>query len=96
LENAVKYAENSEKINVKLYKKKDQVAVEIIDEGVGIQKSERNKIFNKFYRIGNEDTRKTIGTGLGLYIVKKVIEAHNGTVTVKDNQPKGTVFSVLI
>lgn len=96
LENAVKYAENSEKINVKLYKKKDQVAVEIIDEGVGIPKSERNKIFNKFYRIGNEDTRKTIGTGLGLYIVKKVIEAHNGTVTVKDNQPKGTVFSVLI
>jgi Ca2+-binding RTX toxin-like protein len=70
--------------------------VEIADTGPGIQKAEREKIFEKFYRIGNEHTRKTKGTGLGLYIVKKVIEAHGGTINIKDNQPKGTIFTIIL
>lgn len=94
LENAVKYSDGTGTISLKLYQKKEQIVVEIADEGLGIPKSERQKIFSKFYRVGNEATRKTKGTGLGLYIVKKVIAAHQGTVFVKDNQPKGTVFVV--
>jgi signal transduction histidine kinase len=96
IENAVKYSEGNEPINVKAYRKKHQIFVEIADFGPGIPKSEREKIFNKFYRIGSEYTRKTKGTGLGLYIVKKVIEAHGGAITLKDNQPKGTVFTVVL
>ncbi len=94
LENAIKYSSDSGNINVNLFQKNDNITIEIADEGIGIPKSEREKIFNKFYRIGNEYTRNTKGTGLGLYIVKKVIQAHGGNISVKDNQPKGTVFSV--
>jgi signal transduction histidine kinase len=96
IENAIKYSEGAEPISIKAYRKKHQILIEIADFGPGIPKSEREKIFNKFYRIGNEHTRKTKGTGLGLYIVKKVIEAHGGTINLKDNQPKGTVFTVVL
>lgn len=96
IENAIKYSEDGESIQVKASKKKQQIVIEIADFGSGIPKSEREKIFNKFYRIGSEHTRKTKGTGLGLYIVKKVIEAHGGTISLKDNQPKGTVFTVVL
>jgi two-component system, OmpR family, phosphate regulon sensor histidine kinase PhoR len=95
IENALKYASETDEIILKIENRKNQLCVDISDKGPGIPKNERDKIFNKFYRIGNEDTRKSKGTGLGLYIVKKVIEAHKGTIIVKDNQPKGTVFSVM-
>jgi signal transduction histidine kinase len=96
IENAVKYSDGSEAINLKAYRRKHQIFIEIADFGHGIPKSEREKIFNKFYRIGSEHTRKTKGTGLGLYIVKKVIEAHGGTINIKDNQPKGTIFTIIL
>ena len=48
------------------------------------------------YRIGSEETRKTKGTGLGLFIVQQVVKAHNGRIQVLDNQPKGTVFRIVI
>jgi hypothetical protein len=48
----------------------------------------------QFYRIGNEDTRKTNGTGLGLYIVKKIVDGHKGSIVIKDNVPKGTSISI--
>ena len=54
----------------------------------------REKIFNKFYRVGNEDTRKTKGTGLGLFIVKEIVKAHKGTINIHDNRPKGTIFRI--
>lgn len=52
-------------------------------------------IFNKFYRVGSEATRKTKGTGLGLYIVKTVLQKHNATIRVKDNTPTGSIFEVI-
>ena len=59
-----------------------------------LEKEEKNKIFQKFYRIGNEDTRQTKGTGLGLFISQKIIIAHRGKISTKDNTPKGTIFEV--
>ena len=53
-------------------------------------------IFDKFYRIGNEETRKNKGTGLGLYIVKKLVLAHQGTIEVKKNSPKGSIFEIVL
>lgn len=92
LDNAVKYAPESPNIEIKLYQRQQQCVLEIKDQGKGIPKVDRQKIFNKFYRLGQENTRKTKGTGLGLYIVKKVVEAHNGQIQIKENQPNGSVF----
>jgi signal transduction histidine kinase len=74
----------------------ERCVIEISDKGIGIDQSERKKIFEKFYRIGNEDQRKTKGTGLGLYIVDQIVRAHNGSITVSSNQPQGTIFNVFL
>jgi two-component system, OmpR family, phosphate regulon sensor histidine kinase PhoR len=66
----------------------------VADQGYGIAESERRKIFRKFYRIGNEDTRRTKGTGLGLYIVERIVSLHGGKIHVMSNQPQGTVFEI--
>jgi len=64
------------------------------DEGYGIPKKEYKRIFQKFYRVGNEDTRTTQGTGLGLYLCQKITQDHKMRLLVEDNQPKGTIFKV--
>lgn len=92
LENAYKYAPEWPYIEVLLQKKNDKVIFSVADFGNGIPENEKNKIFEKFYRIGNEDTRKAKGTGLGLYIVKQLVEFHCGTIEIKDNVPSGAVF----
>ncbi|MEO0338596.1 MAG: ATP-binding protein [Bacteroidota bacterium] len=94
LENAIKYAGGPAKILVDLRWEKQQILLDIADQGIGISDKEKKKIFEKFYRVGSEDTRRTKGTGLGLYIVKQVVQGHQGTIKVKDNIPNGTVFSI--
>jgi len=96
LENAVKYSDMVPEINIGLTSNNERCSIEISDNGIGIDQSERKKIFEKFYRVGNEDQRKTKGTGLGLYIVDQIVRAHNGTITVSSNQPKGTIFNVFL
>ena len=94
IENAIKYSNEESPVNVVLTQKKSEIVLSIIDEGNGIEESEKNKIFKKFYRIGSEDTRSTKGTGLGLYIVKELVEKHNGTIKVLPNAPKGSNFQI--
>jgi signal transduction histidine kinase len=97
IENAVKYAPNTSKIIVTLMQSKENTyCIEIADLGQGISKLERENIFEKFYRIGNEDTRKTKGTGLGLYIAKQIVKAHKGNITIKSNQPTGSIFHIVL
>ena len=96
LENAVKYSDSVPEINIGLTSNNERCNLEISDKGIGIDQSERKKIFEKFYRVGNEDQRKTKGTGLGLYIVDQIVRAHNGSITVSSNQPKGTIFNVFL
>ena len=96
LENAVKYSDRVPEINIGLTSNNERCNIEISDNGIGIDQSERKKIFEKFYRVGNEDQRKTKGTGLGLYIVDQIVRAHNGSITVSSNQPKGTIFNVFL
>jgi signal transduction histidine kinase len=95
-ENACKYSNLNSLIQIHFYQKDNQLFIEVKDEGKGISSEEKTKIFEKFYRIGNEATRNTKGTGLGLFIVKKVIESHNGKVWVENNQPKGSIFKVTL
>jgi signal transduction histidine kinase len=93
-ENAVKYSPENSTITLSLKKLNSKIVLGVIDEGTGIPEEDKVRIFEKFYRIGNEDTRKTKGTGLGLYIVKHLAEQHNGVVSLKNNFPKGSIFEV--
>jgi K+-sensing histidine kinase KdpD len=95
LDNAIKYSDENSTIKIILSEKRNKILLSVSDEGVGIPEKEEENIFKKFYRIGNEETRTTKGTGLGLYIVKELVEKHNGTITVKNNIPKGTVFEIM-
>ena len=58
--------------------------------------NEKKKIFNKFYRVGNEESRKSKGTGLGLYLTNKIVMQHKGRIIVKDNTPSGSVFEICL
>lgn len=94
LENAVKYSPPDSPIRVELIKDREQAHLRVIDEGIGVPAGEKKNIFRKFYRIGKEETRKTKGTGLGLYIAKYITVEHGGTISVRDHLPKGSVFEV--
>jgi signal transduction histidine kinase len=96
LENAVKYSPEPAKVNVRLARLDENLMIEVADLGIGIADAEKKKIFDQFYRIGNEDTRETKGTGLGLFIVKQVIKAHKGSIKVLDNTPRGSIFRILL
>ena len=94
--NAIKYgAESPVTISVKVLENQE-LSLVVDDQGEGIPDSEKRKIFDRFYRLGNEDVRKTKGTGIGLYIVKLLVEKHNGSITLKDNEPQGTRFQVTL
>ena len=94
LENANKYAPKEKPIELRLRSQQDRIQLEVKDQGPGIPVQERKNVFRKFYRIGNEQTRKTKGTGLGLYLCKKIAEDHKGRITIEDNQPRGCNFIV--
>jgi len=94
LENAIKYSPKEAPIKAGLQKTGIDISLHIIDEGPGIPDEEKKNIFNKFYRIGNENTRKTQGTGLGLYLCKRIAKDHNADISVTNNIPHGSNFSV--
>ena len=94
LENANKYSARDTPVHVRLSLHNNSRVLEITDEGEGIPDEEKKKVFEKFYRIGNEQTRRTQGTGLGLYLCKKIVADHRGMIDLKDNQPRGSTFIV--
>ena len=96
LDNALKYAPKDEAITVKLEVNGDEVTASICDLGQGIQEREKKKIFHKFYRTGNEATKTAKGTGLGLFLCKKILEQHQGSITVTDNEPTGSCFTTVL
>ncbi len=94
IENALKYSPKDSVITVTLQEENQKIQLAVIDEGQGISDTEKKKIFEKFYRTGNENTRKAKGTGLGLYLCQKIVQGHHGYIAVKDNSPTGTNFTV--
>lgn len=94
LENANKYSPKDKPIDLHLNETEKGLCLVVMDEGTGIPEEERKAVFEKFYRIGNEQTRKTQGTGLGLYICQKIVKDHGGDISVKDNPPSGSKFIV--
>ncbi|MEZ5360321.1 MAG: HAMP domain-containing sensor histidine kinase [Candidatus Zixiibacteriota bacterium] len=95
IDNAIKYSPNEKNISVRLHEDNQSAVLIIADLGVGISQSEQKKIFERFYRVGDENTRTVNGTGLGLYLAKEIIEAHGGSITVhSDGINKGTAFEI--
>ncbi len=94
LENAHKYSAIKHEISIVLFQKNKNKILHIIDEGEGIAEHEKKEIFKKFYRIGNENTRQTKGTGIGLYLVKKIVQFYKYDITVRNNSPKGSIFEI--
>lgn len=94
LENAMKYSPAAKPIHCRLQKTNQTINLIVSDEGSGIPDNEKKRIFDKFYRIGNEATRTAKGTGLGLYLCKKIATDHNADISVTDNTPSGSNFIV--
>jgi signal transduction histidine kinase len=92
IDNAFKYAGKESFVQIRIKKLNQEIHIEVEDNGPGISEIEKSKIFDKFYRVGNEDVRKFKGAGLGLYIVKKIMEAHKAEIIVKSELEKGSVF----
>lgn len=94
VENAVKYSPKEGRITIRLNKNPHTVVISVTDEGPGIPDEEKRKIFLKFYRIGNEATRKKQGTGIGLYLCDKIAKDHNADILVTNHEPNGSTFAV--
>lgn len=94
VENAIKYSPKASPIVATLIINDSVLQLNIADEGPGIPDDEKKKIFSKFYRIGSEATRKTKGTGLGLYLCSKIADDHNADISVTNNTPSGSIFVV--
>jgi two-component system phosphate regulon sensor histidine kinase PhoR len=91
LENAAKYSPLNSQISVSCSNDEQYVYVTISDEGCGIDTSKKHAVFSKFFREENEMTRKSKGTGLGLFITNFLVNAHNGIIRITDNKPTGTI-----
>jgi signal transduction histidine kinase len=96
LNNAVKYSPDIKRIEIKATALSDKVIIEVADSGIGIPRSEQKKIFEKFYRVSNGLVHDTKGSGLGLSIVKHIIEAHGGQISVESVAGRGSRFIVSI
>lgn len=92
INNAFKYSEDEGMLNIEIKQNDTNLTIAFSDEGIGIPDAEKKNVFEKFYRVGEEKTRTKPGSGLGLYLVKKITEIHGGKVSIFNNQPKGTIF----
>ncbi len=93
IDNAIKYSGLASPIQIDLETQNGQVILKVKDEGVGVPLNDKEKIFEKFYRVGAEYTRSTKGTGLGLYLCKRIAMFHHAKLEVSANSPKGSIFT---
>lgn len=94
IENATKYSPKEKPVTVSLMQEAGKIKLSVHDEGNGIPQEDRKKIFDKFYRIGNKATKEAKGTGLGLYLTKKIAQQHRAVIYVSDNLPAGSIFTI--
>jgi signal transduction histidine kinase len=93
-ENAIKYTPREGGISITLAKDQSHIILAVKDEGQGIPDSEKKKVFEKFYRSSNEKTRSKQGTGLGLWLCRKIAHDHRASLKLIDNSPVGSIFTV--
>lgn len=96
LENAAKYSPTDSTIDVQLTTADRHIILRVADQGQGIAKENRQKVFERFYREDESHSNKVAGSGIGLAIVKMIIEKYHGKITIRDNEPVGTIFTVYL
>jgi len=96
LSNAVKYSDSEPEISVEGFTDDNHVRISIVDNGIGIRKTDQKHIFDKFYRASTGNIHKFKGLGLGLYYVKRIAEAHGGDVSVNSKPGKGSTFTIIL
>ncbi len=96
ISNAINYTPENGRVTVSAETDGDFIRIQVADTGIGIAPEDQGQIFNRFYRVKNEKTRYIIGTGLGLPIVKSIVEAHNGRILVESEVDSGTTFSIFL
>lgn len=96
INNAIKYGSKKLPVTVVLTEQDNKITFQVKDLGMGIAASEKAKIFNKFYRVGNAATKTAKGTGLGLYLCKNIAKQHHANISVTDNSPTGAIFTVIL
>lgn len=96
LDNAIKYNQDCKPVIVRTRYRDGKAVVEVEDHGIGVAKGDEEKIFRKFTRLGNAEQKDPNGTGLGLYVSRKIVEAHGGSITFHHNKPQGAKFSISI
>jgi len=96
LSNALKYSTLRKEVSVSLFERHHQVVIEVADKGIGIPESELGNIFDRFYRVRDDRTRQVGGAGLGLALVKHIVDAHHGTLSVKSKVGKGSTFTITL
>jgi signal transduction histidine kinase len=94
IDNALKYTQ--EEVKIQLLKVGDQTIIRVADQGPGVPSGMETEIFLKFRRGGNEETRTTKGSGLGLFIASEFVKLHGGTITYSPNVPKGAIFQITL
>jgi signal transduction histidine kinase len=96
IDNAIKYSGKVKKLSITTVTRESDLSIEIADQGIGIPRAEQAKIFEKFYRVGNGLVHDVKGSGLGLSLVKHIVEAHKGTISVESEVDNGTRFTILL
>ena len=94
IDNAIKYTPKEEPIAIRVFKKEGFNHLQVEDKGTGIPDAEKKRVFEKYHRIGNMATKLSKGTGLGLYLVKRIVTASQGRIHVEDNESKGSRFII--
>ena len=95
-ENAAKYSSTTAKISVKIRGDKGNIVIDISDQGIGIGKKELDHIFDRFYTVNKAHTRKMGGAGLGLSIVRNIVEKHGGELSAQSTIGQGTTFTLTL
>jgi signal transduction histidine kinase len=96
LDNAIKYSREVKQLSITTERRGADLSIEIADRGIGIPRAEQAKVFEKFYRVGNGLVHDVKGSGLGLSLVKHIVEAHKGTISVDSDVGVGSRFTILL
>lgn len=96
VDNAIKYNDNNPEIKIRTKSKNGSLEIKIADNGIGIKSSNQEKIFDKFYRVSQGNIHNVKGFGLGLSYVKKIVDAHQGEISLNSKPGKGTIFTILL
>jgi signal transduction histidine kinase len=96
LDNGIKYNKEKGKLKISLRQKDKNAEIKISDNGIGISQEDINHIFERFYRVDKARSREMGGSGLGLSIVKWIIDLHRGTINVTSEPNKGTTFTITL